>query len=57
MMVGRTSFVVAQTIRNADMILVLKDGHIIEQGNIRELMDMKGFYYELNNAVLKKENI
>ena len=54
MMVGRTSFVVAHrlsTIRNADMILVLKDGHIIEQGNHKELMDMKGFYYELNNAV------
>ena len=53
-MVGRTSFVVAHrlsTIRNADMILVLKDGHIIEQGNHKELMDMKGFYYELNNAV------
>ena len=54
MMIGRTSFVVAHrlsTIRNADMILVLKDGHIIEQGNHKELMDMKGFYYELNNAV------
>ena len=54
MMIGRTSFVVAHrlsTIRNADMILVLKDGHIIEQGNHKELMDMKGFYFELNNAV------
>ena len=54
MMMGRTSFVVAHrlsTIKNADMILVLKDGHIIEQGNHKELMDMKGFYYELNNAV------
>lgn len=54
MMVGRTSFVVAHrlsTIRNADVILVLKDGHIIEQGKHKELMDMKGFYYELNNAV------
>ena len=54
MMTGRTSFVVAHrlsTIKNADVILVLKDGHIIEQGNHKELMDMKGFYYELNNAV------
>ena len=54
MMTGRTSFVVAHrlsTIKNADVILVLKDGHIIEQGNHNELMDMKGFYYELNNAV------
>ena len=54
MMTGRTSFVVAHrlsTIKNADVILVLKDGHIIEQGNHNELMEMKGFYYELNNAV------
>ena len=53
-MTGRTSFVVAHrlsTIKNADVILVLKDGHIIEQGNHNELMEMKGFYYELNNAV------
>lgn len=54
MMTGRTSFVVAHrlsTIKNADVILVLKDGHIIEQGNHNELMEMKGFYHELNNAV------
>ena len=54
MMTGRTSFVVAHrlsTIKNADMILVLKDGHIIEQGNHKELMEIKGFYYDLNNAV------
>ena len=54
MMTGRTSFVVAHrlsTIKNADVILVLKDGHIIEQGNHNELMEMKGFYYDLNNAV------
>ena len=54
MMTGRTSFVVAHrlsTIKNADVILVLNDGHIIEQGNHNELMEMKGFYYELNNAV------
>lgn len=53
MMKGRTSFVVAHrlsTIKNADMILVLKDGHIIEQGNHNELMAMKGFYFDLNNA-------
>ena len=54
MMRGKTSFIVAHrlsTIKNADVILVLKDGHIIEQGNHNELMEMKGFYYELNNAV------
>ncbi len=50
MMEGRTSFIVAHrlsTIRNADCILVMKDGHIIEQGNHNALMEAKGFYYNL----------
>jgi len=50
MMENRTSFVVAHrlsTIRNADIILVMKDGHIIENGNHENLMKQKGFYYEL----------
>ncbi len=50
MMEGRTSFIVAHrlsTIRNADCILVMKDGHIIEQGNHDVLMKAKGFYYDL----------
>ncbi len=50
MMEGRTSFIVAHrlsTIRNADCILVMKDGHIIEQGSHDVLMKAKGFYYDL----------
>ena len=50
LMQGRTSFIVAHrlsTIREADVILVMKDGHIIEQGNHNELMRSKGFYYTL----------
>jgi ATP-binding cassette subfamily B protein len=53
MMQGRTSFIVAHrlsTIREADVILVMKDGHIIEQGSHAELLDKKGFYHELYNA-------
>ena len=50
LMKGRTSFVIAHrisTIRDADLILVMKDGDIIEQGNHEELMEQKGFYCEL----------
>ena len=50
LMEGRTTFVIAHrlsTIRNADKILVLKDGDIIEQGNHNELLVQKGFYSEL----------
>ena len=50
MMVGRTSFIVAHrlsTIKEADVILVMKDGNIIEQGNHEELLGKKGFYYHL----------
>ncbi len=53
MMLGRTSFIVAHrlsTIREADVILVMKDGHIIEQGNHKELLDKNGFYAELYNS-------
>ncbi len=53
MMEGRTSFIVAHrlsTIQNADVILVMKDGHIIEQGNHQELLAKKGFYTELYNS-------
>ena len=53
MMQGRTSFIVAHrlsTIREADVILVMKDGHIIEQGGHRQLLDKKGFYSELYNS-------
>lgn len=50
MMEGRTSFVVAHrlsTIRNADIILVMKSGNVVEMGNHKELMERKGFYYDL----------
>lgn len=53
MMQGRTSFIVAHrlsTVRDADMILVMKDGHIIETGRHAELLEAKGFYYELYNS-------
>lgn len=53
MMEGRTSFIVAHrlsTIQNADVILVMKDGHIIEQGNHDELLARQGFYAELYNS-------
>ena len=53
MMEGRTSFIVAHrlsTIQNADVILVMKDGHIIEQGNHKELLAKNGFYAKLYNS-------
>ena len=53
MMEGRTSFIVAHrlsTILEADKILVMKDGNIIEQGTHKELIANKGFYYELYNS-------
>jgi len=53
MMEGRTSFIVAHrlsTIRNADVILVMRDGSIIEQGTHRELLEKGGFYAQLYNS-------
>lgn len=53
MMQGRTSFIVAHrlsTIREADIILVMKDGNIIETGNHEQLLKKKGFYYNLYNS-------
>lgn len=53
MMEGRTSFIVAHrlsTIKEADLILVMNDGNIIEQGTHEELLEKKGFYYNLYNS-------
>ena len=53
MMKGRTSFIVAHrlsTIEEADIILVMKDGHVIEQGNHEELLQKNGFYAALYNS-------
>ena len=57
MMKGRTSFIVAHrlsTIREADIILVMKDGHIIEQGNHDTLLKQGGFYANLYNSQFAK---
>ena len=53
LMQGRTSFIVAHrlsTIREADVILVMKDGHIVEQGSHDELLAANGFYAKLYNS-------
>ncbi|MCR4677241.1 MAG: ABC transporter ATP-binding protein/permease [Lachnospiraceae bacterium] len=53
LMEGRTSFIVAHrlsTIRNADLILVMKDGNIIEHGTHDELVNKQGFYYQMLNS-------
>lgn len=53
LMVGRTSFIIAHrlsTIQNADIILVLVDGDIVEHGSHQELMQAKGMYYQMQTA-------
>jgi ATP-binding cassette, subfamily B, multidrug efflux pump len=55
---GRTSFVIAHrlsTIRSADLVLVLKDGQIIERGKMDELMDSKGFFYDLYMSQFRRD--
>ncbi len=52
-MVGRTSFIIAHrlsTIQNADIILVMVDGDIVEHGNHQELMAGGGIYYQMQTA-------
>ncbi len=58
LLTGRTSFVIAHrlsTIRNADIIFVLKDGEIIERGKHQQLLDKRGFYFELYMSQFKKQ--
>jgi len=60
LMEGRTSFVIAHrlsTIRDADYVLVINEGEIIEQGNHKELLAMKGFYYNLYMSQFKGQQI
>ena len=57
-MKGRTSFVIAHrlsTIKSADLILVVKDGRIVEQGKHEELIMKKGFYEQLYNAQFQED--
>ena len=59
LMEGKTSFVIAHrlsTIIHSDLILVMKDGEIIEQGKHDELLAKHGFYYDLYNAQYSKIN-
>ncbi|MBE6597587.1 MAG: ABC transporter ATP-binding protein [Ruminococcaceae bacterium] len=58
MMQGRTSFIVAHrlsTIKESDIILVMKDGNVVEKGTHEELLAEKGFYFELYNSQFEKE--
>jgi len=55
---GRTSFVIAHrlsTIRNADIIVVMDNGRIVEQGGHHDLLHRHGFYYELYNSQFTEE--
>jgi ATP-binding cassette, subfamily B, multidrug efflux pump len=60
LMEGRTSFVIAHrlsTIRDADQLLVIRDGEIVERGNHQALLDQRGFYYQLYMSQFKGEAI
>jgi ATP-binding cassette subfamily B protein len=57
-MQGRTSFVIAHrlsTIRNADQVLVLVHGEIVERGRHEELLARRGFYYDLHMSQFKRQ--
>ena len=59
LMEGKTTFVVAhrlKTIENADIIIVLKDGDIVETGNHQALIQKQGYYYDLYNAQFEAQN-
>ena len=58
LLTGRTSFIIAHrlsTIRKADLILVVRDGKIIEQGSHRDLLRQKGYYYDLYTKQFEEE--
>ena len=58
-MENRTSFIIAHrlsTIKNADLILVMNNGNIIEQGTHKELLKQNGFYAKLYNSQFEKSN-
>lgn len=58
-MEGRTSFVIAHrlsTIKDADLILVMNQGTVIEQGNHKQLLEQNGFYADLYNSQFKDGN-
>ncbi|WP_407412216.1 ABC transporter ATP-binding protein [Methanobrevibacter sp.] len=60
LMENKTSFIIAHrlsTIRNADKIIVIENGEIIEQGNHEELLAQKGYYYNTLNAQLKENDL
>jgi ATP-binding cassette subfamily B protein len=60
LMKGRTSFVIAHrlsTIRDADLILVMNHGSIIEKGTHKELLAAKGFYADLYNSQFRGKNV
>jgi len=60
LMKGRTSFVIAHrlsTIRDADQVLVIRDGEIVEKGNHQGLLDLRGFYYQLYVSQFKGQAI
>ncbi len=60
LMQGRTSFVIAHrlsTIRDADNVVVINDGEIVEQGNHQELLDKHGFYHHLYVSQFKGQAI
>jgi ATP-binding cassette subfamily B protein len=60
LMEGRTAFIIAHrlsTIRDADLILVMNDGDIVEQGSHEGLLEKRGFYWELYNSQFHNQEV